>query len=289
MGKLTMKTLIDVFHARAASTAHGPAAVAACAQAPHRRMARRRLVTAAVAGLTLCLSVATVATVAAAATVTAQDSASTSDSGDWHGGWGSATGWWGQGWWGEGKFLDVLPWNYQSFWWKGMPYYYGGAAFYAWDGDVGKYEEVTPPIGFNQPPSEYVTMSVGIPKLSMQLFAYPAGGQSQAQETKDLAECHKLASPPAAPHVAAPPAAAHGPPSGRRPPPGAGPRAARGPGGAARGPGGAANARAGGPGRRRGRRRAPVVTGPPPDTLEMQQAFVQAEATCLEKRHYSVR
>ncbi|MGH8150537.1 MAG: hypothetical protein ACRETB_11270 [Steroidobacteraceae bacterium] len=268
-----MKTLIAVFHARTASAAHGPAAVAACAQAPHPRMARRRLVAAAVAGLALCLS---------AAAVASQGSASPSASRDWHGGWGSATGWWGQGWWGEGKTLDVLPWNYQSFWWKGMPYYYGGAAFYAWDGDVGKYEEVTPPIGFNQPLSGYVAMSIGIPKLSTRLFAYPAGGQSQAQKARDVAECHKLASPPAAPHAAVPPAAANRPPPGRRPPPGAGP-------GAARGPSGAANARAGRPRRRRGRRSAPIVTGPPPDTLAMQQTFVQAEATCLEKRHYSVR
>lgn len=273
-----MKTLIAVTETCAAAVSRRLAAAGACPQASHARFARRLLVTVAVAGVALCLS-----TAAAAVAAAAQGTSSPPGSGNWHGGWGSETGWWGPGWWGQDKFVDVLPWNYQSFWWKGMPYYYGGAAFYAWNGDVGKYEEVTPPIGFNQPLSGYVAMSDGIPKLSTKLFAYPSGGQSQAQQASDMAECHKLAAPPPAPAATAAPAAAtRGPPAARRPPPGAGPRAAGAP------PAGA-NARAGRPGRRRARPSPPIETGPPPDTLSMQQSAMQAEATCLEKRHYSVR
>jgi len=187
-------------------------------------------------------------------------SSSAADGAGWQGGWGSAKGWWGPGWWGTGRFVDVLPWDYQSFWWQGKPYYYGGTFFYAWNGDVGKYEVVTPPVGFNQPRSEYVTMSNGIPKLSGRLFVYPERGQTSAEQARDESECHRLA---LAKEMPAP--ALNPPPS----PP---------------------------PARRRGRRRgsrggasaAPVSTSSV-DTLSLQHAVLSADAACLEKRHYSVR
>lgn len=180
---------------------------------------------------------------------------------EWHGGWGSLNGWWGPHWWGTGRFISVLPWNYQSFWWDGRPYYFGGASFYAWNGAVGKFEEVTPPIGFNQPHSRYVKMSNGIPKLSGRLFAYPERGQGPAQQARDKAACMKLAKAKDAPHPAA-----------AKPPPSKPARPVR------RG--------------RRGRRRhasAPVASPSQIDTLALQHALLSDEATCLRKRHYSVR
>jgi hypothetical protein len=214
---------------------------------------RRPLITTVIAGLAL-------ATLGASAVCSA--SSPPSASADWQGGWGSAKGWWGPGWWGTGRFLDVLPWDYQSFWWQGKPYYFGGETFYAWNGDVGKYEQVTPPVGFNQPRSEYVAMSNGIPKLSHRLFAYPEAGQSPAEQMRDQAECLKLASA----HEAA-----EAPKPVVRKPPARGPR-----------------------GRRVGRRRGVASAATPESTkpvitLSLQHAALAAEATCLEKRHYSVR
>lgn len=218
----------------------------------------RRVTAAAIAGLA-------VGVIALGTVCLARSHASPKPS--WQGGWGSANGWWGPGWWGTGRFVSVLPWDYQSFWWQGKPYYFGGATFYAWNGDVGKYEEVTPPIGFNQPLSTYVQMSNGIPKLSRHLFAYPAAGQSPAEQARDESECLRLASTKDAPHAppkpVAKPVVRRGPP-GRRPPPGA----------------------------RRGPRRRPAsapIPAAPVDTLAMQHALLHDEATCLEKRHYVVR
>jgi hypothetical protein len=186
---------------------------------------------------------------------------SASDAAAWQGGWGSAKGWWGPGWWGTGQFVDVLPSGYQSFWWQGKPYYFGDSTFYAWNGDVGKYEQVTPPIGFNQPPSQLVTMSQGIPKLSARLFVYPEAGQTSADQARDEAECHKLAS------------AKEAPPAAPTPPPSPPPTARR--------------------GRRPGGRRGGPSAAPEPassiDTLNLQHAVLSAEAACLEKKHYSVR
>lgn len=180
---------------------------------------------------------------------------------EWHGGWGSASGWWGPGWWGTGRFVSVLPWNYQSFWWDGKPYYFGGDAFYAWNGDVGKFEEVTPPIGFNQPRNQYVKMSNGIPKLSIRLFAYPEAGQSPAQQARDKADCMKLAKAKDAPHAAP----VKPSPRKRAKPVGRG---------------------------RRGRRHhasTPVASPSKIDTLALQHALLSDAAACLRKRHYSVR
>jgi hypothetical protein len=213
--------------------------------------ARWRVVAAVIAGFALA---------GLGANPVCRASNSGTDTASWPGGWGSAKGWWGPGWWGTGQFVDVLPSDAQSFWWQGKPYYFGGATFYAWNGDVGKYEEVTPPIGFNQPLSPYVSMSKGVPKLSGQLFIYPESGQTAAEQSRDEAECHKLAlakeTPPATPTP--PPSARQGRRRGRRP---------------------------------AGRRRATAAPVPatPVDTLTLQHAVLSAEAACLEKRHYSVR
>ncbi len=224
---------------------------------------RHRLATAVLAGFAL-------SALAAGAACLAKTSASPATA--WQGGWGSAQGWWGPGWWGTGRYLAKLPWNYQSFHWHGKVYYFGGASFYAWNGDAAKFEEVTPPIGFNQPLSPYVKMSQGIPKLSDHLFVYPQTGQSPAQLARDQSECLTLASakkmPASAPaepaaKPAAKPVATGGP--GRRP------------------------ARGGKFGRPGAHERAPIPSGPPVETLTAQHAVFLAEAACLEKRHYTVR
>lgn len=179
----------------------------------------------------------------------------------WHGGWGSAKGWWGPGWWGTGQFISVLPWDYQSFWSQGKPYYFGGAAFYAWNGRVGKYEEVTPPIGFDQPHNRYVLMSHGIPKLSTRLYVYPEAKQSAAQQTRDQRTCYKHAAIKYTPH------ARHVVHTKPRP------------------------VKLAAHGHRRLARHAsaPATPTKPPDTLALQHALLRAEASCLRKKHYAVR
>lgn len=121
--------------------------------------------------------------------------------GPWRGGWGWA-GWrygccgWGWPWIGLGWYVPVLPFGYTTVWWGGVPYYYANNDYYVWNGNVGQYEAV-------QPPS---ATSSGIPSTHSppaqnaagngnwtDLFAYPKGGQSLEQQTRDREECRTWA------------------------------------------------------------------------------------------------
>jgi len=97
------------------------------------------------------------------------------------GGWG----------WGLGFYLPLLPWYYDTYWWDGMPYYYVDGNYYLWDGDIGEYEAVEPPGGLTStPPPQGSTLN---PAISSELFAYPKGGQSEAQQKQDKDECSRWA------------------------------------------------------------------------------------------------
>lgn len=170
------------------------------------------------------------------------------------GGWGWAGGWWGPGWWGLGLFLPIIPWYYETFWWGGVPYYYGDNAYYAWNGDAGEYEQVAPPadLGQGAPPAGAAGPNGAPPEPgSSELFAYPKAGQSPAQQARDVAECRKWASDQVASRGAS---------------------------------GGAA------PGAAGGAQSAPAAGGnfAASDAMAQHQAYLRAEAACLEGRNYSV-
>ncbi len=170
------------------------------------------------------------------------------------GGWGWGGWWWGPGWWGLGLFLPIIPWYYETFWWDGVPYYYGDDAYYVWNGDAGQYEQVTPPADFtpNGAPPEAAGPNGAPPAPgSSELFAYPKAGQSPAQQARDKAECRKWASDQVASRGApgTPPPSATGAPQS-----------------------------------------APATSGNPAesDAMAKRQAYLRAEAVCLEGRNYSV-
>lgn len=163
------------------------------------------------------------------------------------GGWGWGGGWWGPGWWGLGLFLPVIPWYYTTYWWGGIPYYYGDNAYYVWDGDAGEYEQVSPPADFSPdgPPTNVPGANDGSPATS-ELFAYPKAGQSPAQQASDVAACRKWASDQVA---------SQGAPGS--PPPGAPQSSASG---------------------------NPAAS----EAMAKRQAYLRAEAVCLQGRNYSV-
>jgi hypothetical protein len=113
----------------------------------------------------------------------------------WHGGYGWRGGYWRGGWgygpWvlgglGLGLYVASLPPYYATYWWGGVPYYYADNTYYRWDGDMGRYESVRPPVG----------LSGGAPAppgAAGALIAYPKNGQSAAQQGRDKFECHKWA------------------------------------------------------------------------------------------------
>jgi hypothetical protein len=112
----------------------------------------------------------------------------------WRGGWG-----WGCCGFGLGWYLPVLPFGYATYWWGGVPYYYADNYYYTWDSAIGQYQAVEPPAGLTTTPSPSNTAGVTSPAAGgpagawTDLFAYPKGGQSLEQQTKDRDECHKWA------------------------------------------------------------------------------------------------
>jgi hypothetical protein len=114
--------------------------------------------------------------------------------GYWRGGWG-----WGCCGLGLGWYLPVLPWGYATYWWGGVPYYYVNDSYYIWDSGAGAYEAVEPPSGLTTTPPSRATATTGNSPAGnptgtwTDLFAYPKGGQSMEQQTKDREECHQWA------------------------------------------------------------------------------------------------
>jgi hypothetical protein len=112
----------------------------------------------------------------------------------WRGGWG-----WGCCGFGLGWYLPVLPFGYATYWWGGVPYYYADNNYYIWDGGAGQYEAVEPPQGLTTTPSQSApaggvnSPAAGPAGTWTDLFAYPKGGQSLEQQTKDREECHAWA------------------------------------------------------------------------------------------------
>jgi hypothetical protein len=113
----------------------------------------------------------------------------------WRGGWG-----WGCCGVGLGWYLAALPFGYATYWWGGVPYYYANNSYYIYDNGVGQYEAVEPPEGLTTTPAP---SSTGTPTDAAatngpagtwtDLYAYPKGGQSTEQQTKDRDECHQWA------------------------------------------------------------------------------------------------
>jgi hypothetical protein len=101
----------------------------------------------------------------------------------YYGGYGR----WGRGGIGLGWYLPILPWGYETLWWGGVPYYYADNAYYLWDDSVGEYQAVEPPAGLtpSTPPTS--------PETTSELFAYPKGGQPDAQQRRDRTECQQWA------------------------------------------------------------------------------------------------
>ena len=93
-------------------------------------------------------------------------------------------GWWP--WWSTGVFFVALPLYYNSFWWDGVPYYYGDHRYYVWNPDVSEYEVVPPPQAADPG-------AAGAAAEPEELYAYPAEGQSGEQLAKDRAECRRWA------------------------------------------------------------------------------------------------
>ncbi len=95
-----------------------------------------------------------------------------------YGGWG-----WGLG---LGLWLSVLPWDYETLWWDGIPYYYADDAYYTWDPQVEQYEQV-------QPPAQVAQEATRQPPAATELFAYPKNGQPEQQQATDKAQCRAWA------------------------------------------------------------------------------------------------
>jgi len=107
------------------------------------------------------------------------------------GGYGRWRGWWGGV--GLGVFLPMLPWDYETLWWGDVPFYYANNSYYLWDDDVGEYEAVEPPAELTPTPPASSLAASSDPTVSSDLFAYPKGGQSEEQQTRDKEECRRWA------------------------------------------------------------------------------------------------
>ena len=110
------------------------------------------------------------------------------------GGFGYRGGWrgygyyggWGWGGLGYGLFFGGLPFYYSTLWWGGVPYYYAAGDYYRWNGAVGEYETVPPPLGLeSQADAQQPSVT--------NLFTYPKNGQSAEQQASDRYECHRWA------------------------------------------------------------------------------------------------
>jgi hypothetical protein len=84
-------------------------------------------------------------------------------------------------------YLATLPWYYETYWWDNVPYYYADGDYYAWNGDVGEYEQV-------QPPPQIAQQGPGqAPAAGNRLFVYPKNGQTEQQQAKDESQCSSWA------------------------------------------------------------------------------------------------
>jgi hypothetical protein len=113
--------------------------------------------------------------------------------GGWYGGGYGPWGYWGG--WGLGLYLPFLPLGYSTYYWGGVPYYYADDALYSWDADTGEYVTVAPPDGSPDvaPPKSSAATRTR-PATTVDLFAYPKAGQSEAQQARDRDECRQWAS-----------------------------------------------------------------------------------------------
>jgi hypothetical protein len=149
-----------------------------------------------------------------------------------YGGYGGAR--WGGGYWGGrfwpgvyygagfAWFLPVLPLYCSTFWWNSVPYYYYNDAYYTWSPTADGYVATDPPpaatSGDAQPgaPSDSPSATYGgagpgndatAPQGPSSapaggggggggdnVFAYPAKGQSEAQQATDRMQCDQWAS-----------------------------------------------------------------------------------------------
>jgi hypothetical protein len=101
--------------------------------------------------------------------------------GRWYGGHGYG-GW---AWPGYGLYVSTLPYDYSTFWWDTVPYYYANDNYYVWDGSVGEYQAVNPPPA--------VVNLASTPLTNSELFAYPKNAQSTQQQAQDKAQCRSWA------------------------------------------------------------------------------------------------
>ncbi len=152
---------------------------------------------------------------------------------------------------GSGSMCLFLPLVLtDTYWWGDVPYYYADSNYYLWDNDAGAYETVEPPGTLTHVPPYGSSMVQGAPLVSPELFAYPKAGQSEAQQKQDKDECSRWAAGQ----------------TGSNPTPAQAPTPA--PATPAQAP-------------------TPAPAGNPAGSD--RQAYLRAEAACLEGRNYSVR
>lgn len=84
-----------------------------------------------------------------------------------------------------GAFVPVLPPFYSTVWWRGTPYYYADDTYYLWDSRARQYEVVEPPVGIASGGST-------VAPQTDEVFIYPKGGQSPAQQDRDRYECYRF-------------------------------------------------------------------------------------------------
>ncbi|HEY6452271.1 MAG TPA: hypothetical protein VIX87_06700 [Steroidobacteraceae bacterium] len=147
--------------------------------------------------------------------------------GSWHGGY-----WGGRFWPGVyyrpnfAWFLPVLPLYCTAYWWGGVPYYYYNDIYYAWsptadgyvasepppaaDGNAPASDDgngpagaaadssaaqggAEPPDGAEPPTGAEPPSSAAPPSGGDNVYAYPANGQSEAQQATDRMQCDQWA------------------------------------------------------------------------------------------------
>jgi len=182
------------------------------------------------------------------------------------GGWrGGYYGGWGRGYWGGGWGCCGWGWWGPGWWGVGvyaawLPWYYN---LYWWDGYPYYYYNNSYYVWdgdageYQQvnPPQGFrpdtSAASAGQAPMNSELFAYPRAGQSPEQQARDKDECSRWAS---------------------------GQTGAQAPPGAPGAPGGTAGASPGS-----------TAAGAPPSAVTQHDAYLRAEAACLEGRNYTVR
>jgi hypothetical protein len=127
------------------------------------------------------------------------------------GAWGG--GYWGGRYWpgayygaGFAWFLPVLPFGYATYWWNDVPYYYSNDAYYTWSPSADGYVATEPPPAapasgqsdaaapsYAGPDQSAMPVQPGQASGSDNIFAYPAQGQSAAQQATDRQECTQWA------------------------------------------------------------------------------------------------